>query len=274
MKNTSQLFIRNSGYISEEIQNKIFNTRLLIAGCGVGSQMAVAAARVGFQKFTLIDGDTIEAHNLNRQAYFYDDIGKSKVQALKEHILRINPNAEVVARHELLNEKNCDELVKDCDYVFDTIDFLDLPGILALHDAANRHNKYLLSCFSAGWGGCMMIMRPDLHGPCHLRKMFNLTDSRTQKSSYTEVFFEFADILIPHLMPKVQADMRRVLEKMKDKQPCPASHVVVGSLSVANLGVTALFDLIAGLKVNDSGDMIIYDHENIVNLPGVYLCRS
>jgi molybdopterin-synthase adenylyltransferase len=61
---------RNSGYIDHATQAKIRSSRLLFAGCGLGSSTVICAARSGFQHFVLIDGDTIDAHNLNRQ--FFD----------------------------------------------------------------------------------------------------------------------------------------------------------------------------------------------------------
>ena len=86
---------RNEGYIPPSVQNKIENTRLLIAGCGIGSTIAEAAIRLGFQKITLVDGDIIELHNLNRQDYSYSDVNKPKVIALQNRLLAINPEATI-----------------------------------------------------------------------------------------------------------------------------------------------------------------------------------
>ena len=88
---------RNSGYIDENTQSQMRGTRLLIAGCGIGSGPAVCATRMGFENFILVDGDTVDAHNLNRQFYDFADVGTSKVEALKDKILRINPEAKVEA---------------------------------------------------------------------------------------------------------------------------------------------------------------------------------
>ncbi len=66
---------RNSGYVSPSLQERIRGSRLLIAGCGVGSAVAEAAVRIGFREILLVDADTIEEHNLNRQNFTFDDIG-------------------------------------------------------------------------------------------------------------------------------------------------------------------------------------------------------
>jgi sulfur carrier protein ThiS adenylyltransferase len=63
-----------------------------LAGCGgLGSNVAVALTRAGLGHLILIDFDTVAADNLNRQHFFLDDIGRPKVEALAEHLRRIQP---------------------------------------------------------------------------------------------------------------------------------------------------------------------------------------
>lgn len=71
------------------------DSRIHIIGCGsVGSTVAENLARSGVTKFTLWDFDHVESHNIANQMFTQEDIGKLKVDALKEIILRINPDAE------------------------------------------------------------------------------------------------------------------------------------------------------------------------------------
>jgi sulfur carrier protein ThiS adenylyltransferase len=64
-----------------------------VAGCGgLGSNAAVALVRSGVGRLILIDHDRVEASNLNRQHFFVDDIGRPKVEALADHLRRIQPN--------------------------------------------------------------------------------------------------------------------------------------------------------------------------------------
>jgi molybdopterin-synthase adenylyltransferase len=53
-----ELVLRNQGYIGAELQARIRKTRLLIAGCGVGSTVAETAIRTGFETITLADADS------------------------------------------------------------------------------------------------------------------------------------------------------------------------------------------------------------------------
>lgn len=70
-----------------------FDDKLVtIAGLGnIGSQSALALARLGFTRFQLYDHDHVEGHNLASQSYEAKDIGKPKPKALAEHLEAINP---------------------------------------------------------------------------------------------------------------------------------------------------------------------------------------
>lgn len=69
--------------------------RIHIIGCGsVGSTLAENLARYGVTKFTLWDFDRVEPHNLANQMFWLSDVGKTKVEAVRDLILRINPDAE------------------------------------------------------------------------------------------------------------------------------------------------------------------------------------
>lgn len=70
-------------------------SRIHIIGCGsVGSTVAENLARCGVTKMTLWDFDDVEAHNIVNQMFRQQDIGKPKVEALRNIILEINPEAE------------------------------------------------------------------------------------------------------------------------------------------------------------------------------------
>jgi hypothetical protein len=87
-------FQRHNGFVSPEILTDTLN----IIGVGAtGSNVAVAAAKMGFTKFKIWDHDVVEAHNLPNQAYDLCHVGMPKVEALKEVLQRFNPEIEVEA---------------------------------------------------------------------------------------------------------------------------------------------------------------------------------
>lgn len=71
------------------------DTRIHIVGCGsVGSTLAENLARCGVTKMTLWDFDTVEAHNIVNQMFRQQDVGRQKVEALKDILMDINPDVK------------------------------------------------------------------------------------------------------------------------------------------------------------------------------------
>ncbi|MBN2618513.1 MAG: sulfur carrier protein ThiS adenylyltransferase ThiF [Spirochaetales bacterium] len=96
-----------------------------IAGCGgLGSNAAQNLVRLGFSNFVLVDFDIIEESNLNRQFYFKDQIGLIKSYTLKENLLKINPNLNILTHNLFLHEGNIKNIFESCNYIiegFDTV---------------------------------------------------------------------------------------------------------------------------------------------------------
>jgi len=76
-----------------------------ILGCGaIGSSAAVQICRMGGDNFYLYDYDQVESVNIGVSQFNHSDIGKNKVDALKEHLLNINPNVQVTTIHAMFEE--------------------------------------------------------------------------------------------------------------------------------------------------------------------------
>ena len=76
----------------EEMQTKLRNARVAVAGLGgLGSNIAVMLARSGIGELLLVDFDTVDVTNLNRQMYLIPQLGKPKAEALPEILYQINP---------------------------------------------------------------------------------------------------------------------------------------------------------------------------------------
>lgn len=256
---------RNMGYVDGATQSKIQVTRLLIAGCGLGASTAIAAARMGFQHFVLIDGDTVDAHNLNRQFYDFDDIGSHKVDALKKHILRINPEAQVEAVRANLDADNARELVAKVDIIFDTIDFLDLEAILNLHTVAQASGKHVFTALSIGFGaGVLYFPAGSPHSlPAIIQRDVQAAQGEGD-ASYAAVFGKIMGRIGAHLDRQVVEQVSKALTIMEDGRPCPASQISVGSFTVAALAVSMMHDLLAGLPVPASPEMVVHSFRNHV----------
>lgn len=236
---------RNAGYVPDHVQERLAGLRVLVAGCGMGSALAEALVRLGVRRLRLVDGDVVEAHNLNRQDFIAADVGRPKVEALRARLLAIDPAAEVEARTELIGPDNADALVAGCDLVVDTIDFLSLAGVVALHDAARAAGVPVFSALNIGFGGGLAFFPAD--GPCTARALFGLPDQGPVDGfSYAACYAALVRRIGGHLDPEVAQVMAGALQVMADGRPCPAPQVVGGSWAMAALACTALVRLLAG----------------------------
>ena len=146
-----QIFERSIGLLGEDNFNLITDKVIAVFGLGgVGGTALEALARTGFQHFLIVDFDKVDATNLNRQIlYTAKDIGKNKVEAAKERILAINPDADI----KVFNAKAQDfDFNQKIDFAVDAIDDVDgklfilkkvqendIPSIMSL-GMANRFN--------------------------------------------------------------------------------------------------------------------------------------
>jgi molybdopterin/thiamine biosynthesis adenylyltransferase len=261
------LYARNAGYISADLQDKIRRTRLLIAGCGLGSIAAELAVRTGFERFILVDGDNVEAHNLNRQAYVAANIGEPKVKALAERLAAINPSAQIESCNFRVDSSNAAALVERADLVIDTIDFLDLPAILALHDAARAKGRTVISAFGAGRGTVACVFTPS---SATLRQMCGLpADGSMGKVSYRLVFGRMLDRMREHLPADFTAVTDKVLEIMEDGRSCPAPQLASGAAASGALMIVLAERMLAGLPVTVAPKFILVDFGAISSGPGI-----
>ena len=143
----------------QEIKNRLKSRSIGIAGCGgLGSNAAVALARIGIGKLVIADFDKIEESNLNRQYFFYDQIGRYKAEALKENILKINPSVKVEAHTITLSPKEIVELYKDADIIIEAFDKAEMKEMIAETVLDSFPDKPLVCGVGlAGWGGNELI---------------------------------------------------------------------------------------------------------------------
>ena len=88
-----------------ETMEALRTKRVILFGIGgVGSWCAEALIRTGLTHLTIVDGDTVQPSNVNRQLpATRETLGRPKVEVLKERLLTINPKAEIVAIHRMYN---------------------------------------------------------------------------------------------------------------------------------------------------------------------------
>ncbi|MEG0068397.1 tRNA threonylcarbamoyladenosine dehydratase [Cetobacterium sp.] len=132
------IFQRTELLIGEENLTKLKNSHVIVFGVGgVGGFAVESLVRAGVGELTVVDFDTVDVTNLNRQIIATQNtIGKDKVEVIRERALSINPNLKINAYKEkfFLDKKEMFfSLDKKYDYIVDAIDIvtakLDLISI-------------------------------------------------------------------------------------------------------------------------------------------------
>lgn len=122
--NMDDFFSRSEALLGAEVMEALRTKRVILFGVGgVGSWCAESLIRTGLTHLTIVDGDTVQPSNVNRQLpATRETVGRPKVEALKERLLTINPEAEIVARCERVNSEWLEANGLDYDYIIDAID--------------------------------------------------------------------------------------------------------------------------------------------------------
>lgn len=134
--------------VGEDGLERLRSARVLIVGTGgVGSYAAEAIARAGAGHITVMDGDTVQPSNLNRQLVaLTSTLGRNKAEVMAERIRDIDPSAEVVVLARFYRED--DELdLTEFDWVIDAID--DVIAKTALIRTAVENNVKIISAMGA-----------------------------------------------------------------------------------------------------------------------------
>ncbi len=138
----------------DEISHKLAAFRVGIAGCGgLGSNCAVALARIGVGSLVIADFDVVSESNLNRQYYFLDQVGQKKTEALKANLARINPRVKVITHDLHLTPANVPGVFSGCDVLVEALD-LAAEKMMLIETAltALPGTPLVTGLGMAGWG--------------------------------------------------------------------------------------------------------------------------
>ncbi|XP_029643979.1 SUMO-activating enzyme subunit 2 [Octopus sinensis] len=114
-----------SGVLEPNLQAEIQTSKVLVVGAGgIGCELMKNLVLTGFTDIEIIDLDTIDISNLNRQFLFHKEhVGKSKAQVAKDSVIRFNPDAKIVAYHDSITSTDYDvEFFKKFTLVMNALD--------------------------------------------------------------------------------------------------------------------------------------------------------
>lgn len=144
-------FERTKLLIGENDLKNIINSKVAVIGCGgVGGFVIEALARCGVGTLAIVDYDTIDITNINRQIIALEDtVGNYKVDEFEKRIHKINPNCKVIKFREKFDKSTVDFFnLKDYNYVIDAIDLISAK--LDLAEYCYKNDIKLISSMGAG----------------------------------------------------------------------------------------------------------------------------
>lgn len=131
----SDIFNRAELLLGKDGLQRLSDARVIIFGVGgVGSWCAESLVRTGVGHLTIVDFDTVDVTNVNRQAMATSTtVGRVKVEAMRERLLDINPAADITALQATYSSDSyADFHLEDYDYIVDAIDSLQHKADLIL----------------------------------------------------------------------------------------------------------------------------------------------
>lgn len=141
---------RTQRLLGEDAVAKLKKTHVCVLGVGgVGSWAAEALVRTGIGEMSLVDFDTVDITNINRQVQaLHSTVGKVKVDVMKTRLLDINPEAVVHCYNEKIEPSNLPTCLDQADFVVDCID--DVAAKVAVIKYCYNQQRSIVSSMGTG----------------------------------------------------------------------------------------------------------------------------
>ena len=152
--------------VGEKGQRKLLRSKVLLIGAGgLGSPTAVYLAAAGVGTMGLMDGDTVDVSNLQRQIlHTTADVGRPKVESGTEMLRALNPDVNVIPLPTRIDVDNVMDIIKDYDLVIDGSDNFDTRYLL--NDACYLAGKANIHGSIFQFEGMASVFAPN-KGPCY-----------------------------------------------------------------------------------------------------------
>lgn len=127
--------------LGEEGQKKLLSAKVLVIGLGgLGSPVALYLAAAGVGHLGLVDDDTVDISNLQRQVIYTEaDVGVAKVSAARKHLCQLNNDVQITEYKMFFTEANGDQIVSEYDFVIDATDSVATKFLI--NDICVRNKK-------------------------------------------------------------------------------------------------------------------------------------
>lgn len=135
---------RQMSIVTISEQQKFKDAKITVIGCGgIGGQTIEMLARMGIGELIVVDEDSFDMSNLNRQNFAtLNNIGLSKSEVAKEKVRLINPYVKVTSFNEHVDENNIDKIISDSNIVIDALDNI-LTRVIATRKANEKKIPFI-----------------------------------------------------------------------------------------------------------------------------------
>ena len=132
--------------LTPEQSHLLQEAKVAVVGLGgLGSNVAMWLARLGVGHLLLYDFDKVELSNLNRQYYFFEDVGKYKAEALLAKLQQVNPYGDYQSKVARLTEDNLEELLASAHIICEALDKAEAKAMLVNGVLEKFPDKYLVA---------------------------------------------------------------------------------------------------------------------------------
>ncbi|MCB0392747.1 MAG: ThiF family adenylyltransferase [Bdellovibrionales bacterium] len=161
--NYNEAISRNIGWVSEQEQLKLKNSKVAIAGLGgVGGNYLLTLCRLGITKFHISDFDEFELANFNRQVgATVSNLKKNKLDAMIDLAKDINPEIDIKSFPQGINDSNLDDFLEGVDVYLDGLDVFCLELREVLFKKAREKGIHAITVGPVGMGAALVSFSPD-----------------------------------------------------------------------------------------------------------------
>lgn len=250
----SEIFNRSELLFGEERMRNLKEKKVIIFGIGgVGSWTAEALIRTGIMHLTIVDADKVAVSNINRQVpATTETVGQIKTQAMRRHLLSINPEADIKAIDNIYTADTQHLFnLEEFDYVIDAIDSLSDKALL-IYNATRARKPKLFASMGAALKIDPTRVKVAEFGKVNGCRLAAALRRRFKKSGfYPARKFKcvFSDELLPNITAKKSPDTLKSPSELTSPLPMTFNKVATnGSLC----HITAIFGMtLAGLIIEN-----------------------
>jgi len=216
----------------EQGQNKLKHSHVVVAGVGgLGSPASIYLACAGVGHITIVDYDSVELSNLNRQILHWDeDIGKKKVFSAARKLAKLNPSIEVTSVCDKITEDSIKGIISGADAVIDAMDNLEArfiinsacvsEGIPFIHGAVHGFDG-IITTIIPGKTACLTCIFPEFPEESSPPPIFGATPALIASLQVTETIKLLAGLgnLLTGKMLCISSDTMQFIEVNINKRP-------------------------------------------------------